>query len=182
MPSSSFDRSFPAAPTKGTPCLSSWNPGASPTNIRSAVGEPDPKTTCVRPAASAHRVQPATTSPYAIRLRSAAASTATAATPAAEAGLSGGAVRREGAAELLRDLRVPAVGAHGIRIGHPDELLEMGLAAHADVVIDRHGEQTLARPILATSPDGRTGARHRHEPVSAARMKSRIWRFTSGRP
>ena len=30
--------SFPAAPTNGTPCLSSWKPGASPTNIRSAVG------------------------------------------------------------------------------------------------------------------------------------------------
>src|SRR5205823_4336447 len=50
---------------KGTPCLSSWKPGASPTNIKSAFGSPDPKTTCVRPPASAHFVQPATTSPKA---------------------------------------------------------------------------------------------------------------------
>ena len=41
----------------GTPCLSSWKPGASPTNIRSASGSPEPKTTCVRPSASRQRVQ-----------------------------------------------------------------------------------------------------------------------------
>src|SRR4051794_11517913 len=129
MPSRSFERSFPAAPTNGTPCLSSWNPGASPTNIKSAVDEPDPKTTCVRPSASAQRMQPATTSPYAIRLRSAAASTATAATTSAEAGAARRAVSRERLAELLRHLRVAAVGARRIGIRHPDELLEVGLAA-----------------------------------------------------
>ena len=50
--------SFPAWPTNGTPCLSSWNPGASPTNIRSASGSPVPTTTWVREAESAHLVQP----------------------------------------------------------------------------------------------------------------------------
>ena len=63
IPSSSFESSLPAAPTNGTPFLSSWKPGASPTNISSAVGEPAPKTTWVRVCASAQRVQPATWSP-----------------------------------------------------------------------------------------------------------------------
>ena len=62
IPSSSPSSSLPAWPTNGTPCLSSWNPGASPTNIRSALGEPAPNTTCVRPCESAHFVQSATAS------------------------------------------------------------------------------------------------------------------------
>src|SRR4029079_5396335 len=49
--------SWPAAPTNGTPCLSSWKPGPSPMNIRSASGSPTPKTTWVRPSESRHRVQ-----------------------------------------------------------------------------------------------------------------------------
>ena len=57
MPASSLSRSFPAWPTNGMPCWSSWKPGASPTNIRSAFGWPFPNTTCVRPWESAHRVQ-----------------------------------------------------------------------------------------------------------------------------
>src|SRR6476469_8297014 len=72
MPSSSF----PAWPTKGTPCLSSWKPGASPTNIRSACGLPAPKTTCVRPCASRHRVQPAVATPYASSVSAPATGTA----------------------------------------------------------------------------------------------------------
>src|SRR5205814_10089469 len=40
-----------AWPTNGRPCLSSWNPGASPTKSRSACGLPAPNTTCVRPCA-----------------------------------------------------------------------------------------------------------------------------------
>src|SRR5262245_10578685 len=88
MPFSSLPSSWPAAPTKGTPCLSSWKPGASPTNIRSAVGEPEPKTTWVRPLASAHRVQSATASPYAARVSSdeGISVTATASVPAAAEG------------------------------------------------------------------------------------------------
>src|SRR6516164_5315514 len=132
IPASSFVSSLPAAPTNGIPCLSSWKPGASPTNIRSALEEPTPKTTCVRDSASAHDVQPATTSPYARRASSVPAATIPAATAAAtEAGLSGGAVRDE-RAQLLRDPFVAAVGAGRIRVRHPDELLEVGLTAHAD--------------------------------------------------
>src|SRR6266436_4047750 len=85
MSASSWSSSLPAAPTNGTPCLSSWKPGASPTNIRSAAGKPDPKTTCVRPLASAHLVQPATLSRYAARLRPAGSVAATAAASTAAA-------------------------------------------------------------------------------------------------
>ena len=43
--------SWPARPTKGSPCRSSSSPGASPTNMMRASGLPTPKTTCVRRAA-----------------------------------------------------------------------------------------------------------------------------------
>ena len=42
--------------------LVSWEPGASPTNMRSASGFPTPKTTCVLPSARGQRVQPAVSS------------------------------------------------------------------------------------------------------------------------
>ena len=45
---SSSSSSWPARPTNGMPCWSSWNPGASPTNIRSASALPAPNTTWVR--------------------------------------------------------------------------------------------------------------------------------------
>src|SRR5581483_3193145 len=140
MPASSFVSSWPAAPTNGMPCLSSWNPGASPTNISSARGEPAPKTTWVRDCARAHLVHPAATSAYAIRERSvpAASTCASAAAATTERGLRGGAVRCEGARELLGHLQVAAVRAARIGIRHAHELLEVGLAAHADVFVDRH--------------------------------------------
>ena len=54
---SSFSSSFPAWPTNGTPCLSSWKPGASPTNIRSGVriarAEHDLRAALREPAAGA---------------------------------------------------------------------------------------------------------------------------------
>src|SRR5580658_9030772 len=50
-------RSLPERPTKGSPARSSSRPGPSPTKSRSAVGEPTPKTTCVRPFASGQSVQ-----------------------------------------------------------------------------------------------------------------------------
>src|SRR5918992_1857218 len=50
-------RSCPAAPTNGRPCLSSWNPGPSPMNNRSASGLPSANATWVRPAESRHLVQ-----------------------------------------------------------------------------------------------------------------------------
>src|SRR5204862_3711403 len=154
----------------------SWKPGASPTNIRSAFGSPEPNTTCVRPCASAQRVQPETTSPNArssspdvesaaddgaggAGLRPAAArsgqgpsvtaATGTAATAAATtecAGLPGGAHHRE-RRELLRDLRRTAVGARDLRVP-AHELLEVLLAAHADELVDGH-----RRGSLGTSPD-----------------------------
>src|SRR3954451_6476265 len=49
---SSVSSSRPAWPTNGRPCLSSFAPGASPTNIRSASALPEPKTTVWRAAAS----------------------------------------------------------------------------------------------------------------------------------
>src|SRR5262245_34700549 len=41
-------RSWPAAPTNGSPCLSSSAPGASPTNINAALISPTPNTTFLR--------------------------------------------------------------------------------------------------------------------------------------
>jgi hypothetical protein len=37
----------PAGPTNGSPALSSWSPGCSPTIISHALVEPDPKTVWV---------------------------------------------------------------------------------------------------------------------------------------
>src|SRR5947199_4231693 len=128
MPASSCSSSFPAAPTNGTPCLSSWNPGASPTNMRSESGSPVPKTTCVRLPASAHLVQSATTSPNAwsssALVSSVTAATASAATAAATgecAGLPGGADHRE-RRELPGDVGRAALRA-GDHLVSPDELL-----------------------------------------------------------
>src|SRR3954470_3618090 len=80
IPASSFSSSFPAWPTNGRPCLSSWNPGASPTNIRSARGLPAPNTTCVRPCARRQRVQLEAATAYSSSVSSEA--TGTALTPA----------------------------------------------------------------------------------------------------
>src|SRR5437868_14962563 len=51
---SSVSRSLPAAPTNGSPCLSSLNPGASPTIFTLAGHGPTPGTACVRVACSPH--------------------------------------------------------------------------------------------------------------------------------
>src|SRR5207245_3412306 len=155
IPSSSRSSSLPAWPTNGSPCLSSWKPGASPTSIRSASGWPFPKTTCVRPSASRQRVQTEASrasSASVVWLRSVAAATAPAAAAApgstAEARLHGGAVSREHR-ELLRHLDRPAVGAARALAGS-DELLEVGFALHADVLVDRHRHGS-----LGTRPDAR---------------------------
>src|SRR5438094_1550514 len=156
MPASSLSSSLPAWPTNGIPCLSSWKPGASPTNIRSAFGSPEPKTTCVRPPASGHFVQPETTSAKArsssARVSSVTAATGSAATAAAttteSAGLPGGADHGE-RRELAGDLRCAAVRADDLLVS-PNELLEVRLALHAHVLVHRH------RPgSLGASPDGR---------------------------
>src|SRR6185295_7562110 len=140
MSASSLSRSFPACPTNGNPCLSSWKPGASPTNIRSACGSPAPKTTWVRPWARRQRVQPDTFRPKASRSVSwcSAAATGTAATAAAGwsavGRLLGGAVSREHR-KLLAHVRGGAVRAIRL-LAVPDELLEVRLALHADVFVD----------------------------------------------
>src|SRR5689334_15878240 len=144
MPASSLSSSFPAWPTNGMPCLSSWNPGASPTNIRSASGSPTPKTTCVRPSARRHFVQPPTWranasssfSGWSVAAATASAATAAATGGSSEAGLPGGAVRREDG-ELLAHVRGGAVRAVRL-LAVADELLEVRLALHADVFVDRH--------------------------------------------
>src|SRR5437762_11678618 len=111
--------------------------------MRSAAGSPEPKTTCVRPAARGQRVQPATevaraASSSARPSASVAAATAPAATAAAsaEAGLLGGAVSREHG-ELLAHVLGAAVRTIGV-VPVPDELLEVRLALHAGVLVDRH--------------------------------------------
>src|SRR5437868_10346978 len=144
IPASSLSSSLPACPTKGLPCWSSWNPGASPTNIRSALGSPTPKTTWVRPSASRHLVQPATS---AAKAASSVAATASAATTArrrsAKARLLGGAVSREDG-ELLAHVLGAAIGTVGI-VTVPDELLEMRLALHTHVLVDRHRHGSVSR-------------------------------------
>src|SRR5581483_1030 len=82
-----------------------------------------------------------------------AAATPTAATAAAEAGLCGRAVRCERRRELLDHLRGAALGARRIGVGHPHQLLEVGLAAHADVVVDRHADNP-STALLASQRDG----------------------------
>src|SRR3954467_972483 len=172
MSARSWSSSLPAAPTNGTPCLSSWKPGASPPNIRSEPGFPEPNTTCVRPPASAHLVQPATTSPKArssstlvSSVTAATASAATAAATAERAGLPGGAAARAeraglpGGADHRERRKLPGdVGRAALRARNllvpPDELLEVLLALHAHVLVHRH------RPgSLGARPDGSQIAR-----------------------
>ena len=45
--SSASDNFFPAMPTNGSPCKSSFLPGASPTNMTSELKFPFPGTECV---------------------------------------------------------------------------------------------------------------------------------------
>src|SRR5438105_14641673 len=104
--------------------------------MRSAAGSPEPNTTWVGPAASARRVQSATSSRYA--WSSGTAATAPAATAAASerAGLPGGADHRE-RRELACDVGCAALRARHLLVA-PDELLEVLLALHADVLVHRH--------------------------------------------
>src|SRR5437762_13452446 len=57
MRASSVSSSLPAAPTNGSPCLSSLKPGASPTIITFAGHGPTPGTACVRVACSPQFLQ-----------------------------------------------------------------------------------------------------------------------------
>src|ERR687883_518459 len=116
--------------------------------MRSASASPEPKTTCVRPPASGQRVQPAVAAarPASSSARanaSVSAATAPAATASAAAGLLGGAVSREHG-ELLAHVLGAAVRTVGV-VPVPDELLEVRLALHADVLVDRHRLGSLGR-------------------------------------
>src|SRR5829696_2195783 len=154
MPARSWSSSLPACPTNGYPCLSSWKPGASPTNIRSAPGSPAPKTTWVRPDASRHFVHPEVPVEYAAsasrRLSTSGsaatgpAATTAAACYAAKARLPGGAVSREHGEETV-ELRRAAVGTRETLVIESHELLEMTLAGHADVLVNRHRGGSLSR-------------------------------------
>ena len=139
----------------GTPCLSSWKPGASPTNISSAVGEPEPKTTCVR--VCGERAARAAGDDVAVgeQREISRSSTGTAATAAAEAGLSGGAVRRERRAELLRHLGLAAVGAGRIGIRHARPAPRNGTRSSCRRTRRSASWQTLASGHLHV-PAGRT--------------------------
>src|SRR5581483_692356 len=67
-----------------------------------------------------------------------------------------GAVRREHG-ELLLDLRAAAVRAVGL-LAVPDELLEVRLALHADVLVDRHRGSLASVRHTAWSSDRRSSA------------------------
>src|SRR5918994_4507676 len=139
------------------PCWSSWNPGASPTNISSASGLPEPKTTCVRPSARRQRAHAETTCSNAPSCWTRPSGSTAATRPAAasatgrrgtEGRLLGGAVSREHG-QLPPHVRGAAVRAVGV-VPVPDQLLEVRLAAHAHVLVDRHRLGS-----LGTSSDGR---------------------------
>jgi RimJ/RimL family protein N-acetyltransferase len=120
-----------------------------------------------------------------------AAAARAAATPAApggtaEGGLRGSAVHGEGG-ELLEHLPGSTVRARHRLVRAPDELVEVRLALHACVLVDRHDPSVLSRPMERwTSPvlDGRLV---RLEPLSAnheeglwkASRDPRTWRWLS---
>ena len=57
MMDSISSKNCPAAPTKGSPCKSSFSPGPSPMNITSICSGPTPNTTLCRVFESSQRVQ-----------------------------------------------------------------------------------------------------------------------------
>src|SRR5207244_5691891 len=111
------------------------------------------KTTCCRPWASRHLLQPATESAKtassciaressSVGGVSAAPAGAAAASSAAKCRSTLDAVRREDR-ELLADILGAAVRAIGL-LAHRHELLVVGLAFHADELVDRHAAAILA--------------------------------------
>src|SRR5690242_16357700 len=125
------------------PCLSSWKPGASPTNIRSARGLPAPKTTCVLPCASRQRVQPAVSAPY--------ASSVSTAPPAPEASGSSRRVSPALPATLPATADTVLTGAslRGTPDGHDPRPPAAARRFHLDLVAGRLAQQRLT--------DGRVG-------------------------
>ena len=68
MDASNPSSSCPAGPTNGRPWRSSWNPGPSPINSRSALGLPSPGTAFVLPRWSGQSVQARTSRATSSRL------------------------------------------------------------------------------------------------------------------
>ena len=125
------------------PCLSSWKPGASPTNISSAVGEPGAEDDLRPPVCeSAHfcsrrrrrRRRAARDQPQLPQLPPQQP-------PPPKEGCPAVPWAANDVLNCLATFVVAAVGAGRIGIRHADELLEVGLAAHADVFVDRHQDQ-----------------------------------------
>src|SRR5688572_29600572 len=129
--------------------------------MRSALGSPEPKTTCVRPSCRRQRVQPAWAAAYSASEPGGATSgtptraAAASASGSAEARLLGGAVSREHG-ELAIRLRRAAVGAARVGVLEAHELLEMALALHANELVDRHRCRS-----VGTRPDAPQGTSRR---------------------
>jgi RimJ/RimL family protein N-acetyltransferase len=95
--------------------------------------------------------------------RAAAASAATTGR-AAEGRLRCGAVHGE-ARELLEDLRRAALGARHRLVARADELLEVRLALHARVLVDRHEPSVLSNAVAQWTPPTLEGRIVRLEPL-----------------
>ena len=89
--------------------------------------------------------------------------------------------------ELLQHLRSPALGAGNSLVGRADELLEVRLALHARVLVDRHGTSVLSRPMERWSCQVLEGRLVRLEPLRPEHEESlwdasrdpRTWRWLS---
>src|SRR5215218_8803252 len=158
MPSRRRLRSWPEGPTNGMPWRSSWKPGASPTNIRSARGSPWPKTTWVRLSYRRQRVQPAASA------ATASSSVGTSAVPAGPAAAAATAAgdghgRAVAAPDRGRDQAEQpahlgtAVGA-GLGVGPAgrDQRLELLPAVPTAVLVERHAILLLLRPMCRRRP------------------------------
>jgi N-acetyltransferase len=116
----------------------------------------------------------------------AAAATAAAAGRAAERGLRRRTVDGE-AGELLEDVRGAALGArHGL-VASTDELLEVRLALHARVLVDRHESSVLSEAVAEWTTPTLEGRIVRLEPLRPehedglwlASRDSRTWQWLS---
>ena len=116
----------------------------------------------------------------------AAAAPAATARRAAERGLRGRTVDRE-ARELLQHLRRAALGAGDRLVARADELLEMRLALHAGVLVDRHDPSVLSDAMEEWSGPTLEGRIVRLEPLRAeheeplwlASRDPRTWQWLS---
>ena len=119
-----------------------------------------------------------------------AAAARAAAAPAATAGrtaerrLRRGAVHRE-AGELLQDLRRTALRTRDRLVARADELIEVRLALHARVLVDRHAPSVLSRGVEVEHSDrsrvascGSSRLRPEHEEALwLASRDARLWRW-----